>query len=185
MELMANTPTGVRSLRLTHVAYVEGFITSLIGLARCRKLSIHFDLGRDLLYKDDPGNVLVYLEHDGGHWLVDAEASHRPKPVLLSAFGTTYRPSKASRPDQTVDAWTAHQMWGHPGKKAIEKLTANVNSLVVEGDTDEFCTVCTESKLTKQISRRQQEDQARKPFYRISVDVIQLIPQGEACLNGD
>jgi len=185
MELMANTPTGVRSLRLTHVAYVEGFITSLIGLARCRKLSIHFDPGRDLLYKDDPGNVLVYLEHDGGHWLVDAEASHRPKPVLLSAFGTTYRPSKASRPDQTVDAWTAHQMWGHPGKKAIKKLTANVNSLVVKGDTDEFCTVCKESRLTKQISRRQQEDQAQKPFYRIPVDVIQIIPQGEACLNGD
>jgi hypothetical protein len=61
----------------------------------------------------------------------------------------------------------------------------NVNGLVVEGNTDEFCTVCTESKLTKQISRRQQEDQAQKLFFRISVDVIQLVPQGEACLNGD
>jgi hypothetical protein len=55
------------------VAYVEGFITSLIGLARCRKVGIHIDLGRDLLYKDDLGSVLAYLEHDGGHWLVDAE----------------------------------------------------------------------------------------------------------------
>ncbi|KAF1934471.1 hypothetical protein EJ02DRAFT_363622 [Clathrospora elynae] len=50
MELMANTPTGVQSLKLTHIAYVKGFITSLIGLARCRKLGIHFDLGQDLLY---------------------------------------------------------------------------------------------------------------------------------------
>jgi hypothetical protein len=153
MELMANTPTGARSLRLTHVAYVQGFITSLIGLARCRKLGIHFDPRRDLLYKDDPGNVLAYLEHDGGHSLVDTKASRRPKPILLSSFGTTYRPSKAQRPDQTVNARIAHQMWGHPGKKAIEKLTANVDGLVVEGNTDEFCTVCTESKLTKQISR--------------------------------
>ena len=54
-------------LRLTHVAYVKGFITSLIGLARCRKLGIHFNLGQDLLYKDDLGNVLAYLEHDRGH----------------------------------------------------------------------------------------------------------------------
>jgi hypothetical protein len=54
MELIAKTPAGVRSLRLTHVAYVQGFITSLIGLARCTKLGIHFDSGRDLLYKDDP-----------------------------------------------------------------------------------------------------------------------------------
>jgi hypothetical protein len=76
-------------------------------------------------------------------------------------------------------------MWGHPGKKAIEKLTANVDGLVVKGDTNEFCTVYTESKLTKQILRRQQEDQAQKPFYRISVDIIQLVPQGEACLNGN
>jgi len=87
---MANTPTGVRSPKLTYVAYVEGFITSLIGLARCRKLSIHFDSGRDLLYKDDLGNVLAYLEHDGGHWLVDVEALRQPKLVLLSSFGTTY-----------------------------------------------------------------------------------------------
>jgi hypothetical protein len=119
MELMANTPTGVRSLRLTHVAYVQGFITSLIGLARCRKMNIHFDSGRDLLYKGNPGTVLAYLEHDGGHWLVDADASRRPEPILLSSFGTTYRPSKAQRPDQTVNARIAHQMWGHPGKKVL------------------------------------------------------------------
>ncbi|KAI1518290.1 hypothetical protein Ptr86124_003591 [Pyrenophora tritici-repentis] len=64
----------------------------------------------------------------------------------------------------------AHQMWAHPGKKAIEKLTSNVDGLVIKGDTNDFCAVCTESKLTKQISRRQQEDQAQKPFYRIAVD---------------
>jgi hypothetical protein len=99
MELMANTPTGVRPLRLTHVAYVQDFITSLIGLARCRKLDIHFDSGRDLLYNGSPGTVLAYLEHDGGHWPVDADASCRPSPALLSSFGTTYLPSKARRPD--------------------------------------------------------------------------------------
>jgi hypothetical protein len=172
MELMANTPTGVRSLRLTHVAYVQGFVTSLIGLARCRKLDIHFDSGRDLLYKGDPGTILAYLEHDGGHWLVDVDVSRRPEPIMLSSFSTTYQPSKAPRPDQLVDARTAHQIWGHPGKKAIEKLATNVDGLVVEGDTDDFCAICTESKLTKQISRRQQEDQAQEPFYRVSVDII-------------
>jgi hypothetical protein len=54
-------------LRLTYVAYVKGFITSLISLARCRKLGIHFDLGQDLLYKDDLGNVLAYLEYNREH----------------------------------------------------------------------------------------------------------------------
>ena len=185
MELKAKTPTGVRSLTLTHVAYVPGFITSLISLARCRKMNIHFDSGRDLLYKGDPGTTLAYLEHDGGHWLIDADTSCRPKPRSLSSFTTTYRPSKDPRPDQLVDAGIAHQIWGHPGKKAIEKLTLNVDGLVIEGYTDDFCSICTESKLTKQISRRPQEDQARHSFYRVGVDIIQLVPQGESCMNGD
>jgi hypothetical protein len=67
MELIARTLTDVRPLKLTHVAYVQGFITSLISLARCWKMDIHFDSGRDLLYKGDPGTILAYLEHDGGH----------------------------------------------------------------------------------------------------------------------
>lgn len=185
MRLMANTPSGIQSLTLTHVAYVEGFITSLIGLARCRTMGIHFDSGRDLLYKDKPGAVLAYLEYGGGHWMVDADASCRPTPILLSSFGTIYRPSRATRPDQIVDARTAHQIWGHPGTKAIEKLTSNVEGLIVKGSTADFCAVCAESKLTKQISRRQQDDQANEPFYRVSVDVIQLVPTGEACISGD
>jgi hypothetical protein len=96
---MANTLIGVRLLKLTYVAYVQGFVTSLIGLARCRKLDIHFDSGRDILYKGDSETVLAYLEHDGGHWLVDADVSRRLEPFMLSSFGTTYRPSKAPRPD--------------------------------------------------------------------------------------
>jgi hypothetical protein len=64
---MANTLIGVQLLKLSYVAYVQGFVTSLIGLARCRKPDIHFDLGRDILYKGDPGTVLAYLEHDRGH----------------------------------------------------------------------------------------------------------------------
>jgi hypothetical protein len=80
MELIAKT--------FTHVIYVQGSVTSLIGLARCRKMNKHFDSGRDLLYTGDPGTVLAYLEHDGGHWLVDAEVSRRPEPIMLSCFGT-------------------------------------------------------------------------------------------------
>jgi hypothetical protein len=99
MELMAKTPTGVRPPILTHVTYIQGFNTGLIGLARCQNMDIHFDSGRDLLYEGDLGTVLAYLEHEGGHWLVGADVSRRPEPILLSSFGTTYQPSKAPRSD--------------------------------------------------------------------------------------
>jgi hypothetical protein len=42
-----------------------------------------------------------------------------------------------------------------------------------------------QSKLTKIISRRPQDDLVEKPFYRIGIDLIQLLPHGQSCLNSD
>jgi hypothetical protein len=107
MELVARTPHGQLTLKLTHVAYVEGFITSVLGLARCRTESIHFDSGRDILYMHQPTNVIAQLEYNGGHWLIDAELSRRPPLSLLhsplSTFGASYRPSYAPKPTNVVD----------------------------------------------------------------------------------
>lgn len=96
MELVARTLHGQLTLRLTHVAYVEGFLTSVLGLAHCRTESIHFDSGRDVLYMQQPTNVIAQLEYNGGHWLIDAEPSHRPPLSLLhsplSTFGVIISP---------------------------------------------------------------------------------------------
>jgi hypothetical protein len=80
---MANMPTGTQLLRLTYVAYAQGFSTSLIDLACCWKMDIYFDSGQDLLYKSNPETVLAYLEHNGRHWLVDADTSRHSEPFIL------------------------------------------------------------------------------------------------------
>ncbi|KAF2622823.1 hypothetical protein BU25DRAFT_462458 [Macroventuria anomochaeta] len=49
MKLVARTPYGLWTLELTHVAYIKGFLTSVLGLARCRTESIHFDSGCNIL----------------------------------------------------------------------------------------------------------------------------------------
>jgi hypothetical protein len=54
IDLVARTPHGQLTLELTHVAYVEGFLTSVLGLARCQTESIHFDSGRNILYMHQP-----------------------------------------------------------------------------------------------------------------------------------
>ena len=52
MDIVAkNSPTSYHLLRLTHVAFVPGFLTSLVGLSRCRTKDIHFDSGADLMYR--------------------------------------------------------------------------------------------------------------------------------------
>ena len=50
MELVARTLQEQLTLKLTHVAYIEGFLTSVLGLARCRIELIYFDSSRDVLY---------------------------------------------------------------------------------------------------------------------------------------
>jgi hypothetical protein len=48
--VQVKTPTGEGQMKLTWVAYIPGFFTSVVGLSRSRSLSIHFDSGRDCLY---------------------------------------------------------------------------------------------------------------------------------------
>jgi len=50
MELVARILYRLQTLELLYVAYVEGFLTSVLGLAYYRTELIHFDSGRDVLY---------------------------------------------------------------------------------------------------------------------------------------
>lgn len=189
MELVARTPHGQLKLKLTHVAYVEGFLTSLLGLARCRTESIHFDSGRDVLYMHQSTNVIAQLEYNGGHWLIDAEPSHRPPLSLLhtplSTFGASYRPSYAPKPTNVVNRRAAHQIWGHPGRKAVDKLESNVTGVQLMGDhMDCPCQTCIEARMTHIISRRPAESRAQRSFYRIAIDIIYIVPVGDKCIDG-
>ncbi|KAI0997602.1 hypothetical protein K3495_g10584 [Podosphaera aphanis] len=172
VELIARTLTGLKTLHLTHVAYVEGFLTSVIGLARCRKEAIHFDSGRDVLYRH-------------------ADLSRRFSPtdikMPLSSFGVSYRPSYIPKPTNTIDRQLAYQIWDHPSKKAIDNLEENVNGISVTKSELQECSfqICMEAKLTKIISRRPAQDKSTKPFYRIGIDLVYVVPLTEQCWNGD
>ena len=190
IEIAAKAPDGsLCMLKLSHVAFVKGFLTSVIGLARCRSNNIHFDSGRDVLYKGDPSNVLVVLEYDGGHWLVDADPSRRPTitELTLQAFHVSYKLSFAPKPPLVVDNRLAHQIWGHPSKKAIQELPNHVDGIKLDDSIlyDCSCDTCLQSRLTKMISRRHSKGHATRPFYRIGVDLIYIAPRGHTCWNRD
>ncbi|KAF2627424.1 hypothetical protein BU25DRAFT_311429, partial [Macroventuria anomochaeta] len=189
MELVARTPYGLQTLELTHITYVEGFLTSVLGLARCRTESIHFDSGRDVLYMHKSSNIIAQLDYNGGHWLIDAEPSHQPPLSLLytqlSTFGVSYRPSYMPKPTNVIDRRTAHQIWGHPGRKAVDQLELNVTGVQLTGNhTDCLCQTCVEARMTHIISRRPAESRAQQPFYRIAIDLIYIVSVGDECIDG-
>ena len=117
---------------------------------------------------------------------MDANASCQLKLYDLTSFATSYRPSRDLKPVQKVSWATAHRMWGHPGRKTMTKLLGSVVGLEIVGESgEELCNTCVQLKLTKIISRRPQDDLVEKPFYRIGIDLIQLLPHGQSCLSDD
>jgi hypothetical protein len=62
-----------KDILLTQVAYVSGFLANLFALGRCHKSNIHFDSGRNILYKDRISSVIANLAYSHGHWLLDAK----------------------------------------------------------------------------------------------------------------
>jgi hypothetical protein len=185
ITLIVDTPSGKKPIKLTHVAYVPGFLTSVFGVARCRAVGIHFDSGRDALYKGSYRNIVVNLEYQRGHWYIDSDASRRPSKLQISSFASSYRPSKDEPKPRTITAQQAHQIWGHPGIKQIEELPNHVDRIQLNGSAsrDKVCKICVLTKITKQVSRRPPHDKATRPFYWISIDLVQILKTGEACLN--
>ncbi|KAI1668846.1 hypothetical protein L13192_06305 [Pyrenophora tritici-repentis] len=176
-----------KDILLTHVAYVPGFLTNLFALGRCRRSGIHFDSGRNILYKEKISSVVANFTYSHGHWLLDAkEADRPPRHELLSM---AVRSSQEKSP-QTVTAMRAHQLLGHPGYRALEHLQDATTGLKIgtngKGDpwTDD-CVSCIQGKMKEDISRRPRADKACRPFYRISIDIIQLQEHGAVCYNGD
>ncbi|KAF7446670.1 hypothetical protein PtrM4_113410 [Pyrenophora tritici-repentis] len=163
--LNVRTPSGKAPIKLTHVALVEGFFANVLGLSRCRPLGIHFDSGRDLLYQNNPSNVVAMLEYSNGHWLIDAEENDRPELSTLSTFAARFQPQRTSqkpRPAIVATANEAHQLWGHASKQAIDHLPESVTGFELVGDNKapkwKDCDVCIQSRMTQQISRRTPED---------------------------
>ncbi|KAF2462503.1 uncharacterized protein BDR25DRAFT_364019 [Lindgomyces ingoldianus] len=108
---IVNTPAGLSTIKLTHVAYVEGFFANVLGLARCRSLDIHFDSGRDALYQGSSENVVCKLKYQNGHWLIDAEEMERAE---LSTFSSRLR---SSSPELVTLATKLKRIYHRPSRE--------------------------------------------------------------------
>jgi hypothetical protein len=117
-----------KDLLLTHVAYVPGFLTNLFALRRCRRSGIHFNLGRNILYKERISNIVANLDYSHGHWLLDAKEDNRPSRHELLSM--TARSSQEKSP-QIVTAMKAHQLLGHLSYQAIKHLKDSTTGLIV------------------------------------------------------
>jgi hypothetical protein len=176
---------------LTDVAYIEGFFTNILSLARLKGQHIHFNSGRDLLYRQNPKHTAAFLEYRDEHWLIDADPSSRPNPsaMMTMAASRRTRPSRDLKPDLKVTPTQAHQLWGHAAPSAIAHLHNAVRGIQVTNSEPALsttqCHECIISKMHQLVSRQIPDSLATKPFERIAINLIYLISRGSQCYNGD
>ncbi|KAF2023765.1 hypothetical protein EK21DRAFT_118455 [Setomelanomma holmii] len=63
VQLQVDVPSGTRTFKLTYVAYIPSFFTSVVGLSRFYSLGIHFESGRSFLYQQTLSQVICHLEY--------------------------------------------------------------------------------------------------------------------------
>ena len=68
-------------MKLSHIALVPNIFTNIIALLRATNNDIHFDLGRNLLYRLATSEIVCYVKRLGGHW---ALIHREPIPTLDS-----------------------------------------------------------------------------------------------------
>jgi hypothetical protein len=182
------TPSGIQDIQLTHVALVEGFFANVLSLSRCKDMNIHFDSGKNHLYQATPNNVVALLDYQAGHWLIDADNGKRPNANSLQSMAA-FKPSHDLKPHLKATATEAHHIWAHPGPDTVRHLEAAVRGFKLQGSDPppslKECENCVLTKMNQQISRRIPDTIATRPFERIAIDLIYLVPQGEECYNGD
>jgi hypothetical protein len=177
-----STPIGIKTTTLKRVALIPSFFTSLVSLSRLTSSDVHFDSGRNVLYRaGTPQKDVAKLTQLGGHWLV----VHRPQPTALStqhsAFATNQRrPQYSALPlkPRLLTKPQLHVLLGHAGSDAIDQLSSQVRGILPptgSAPATTNCEECLQNKAHQIISRRiGHEVGASRPFETVAIDLIQL-----------
>jgi len=203
VTILLQTSTGAKKTTLRHVALIPSFFTSLVSLARLSSSNIHFDSGRNCLYKltKSSSEPIAHLTRLGSHWLIQ----HRTKPPSSSAaqqvaqqaaqqaaqqvppyiaFAASRRPQYSAEPRKPLRLTKAelHILMGHAGSEAIDRLATS--ALGIEPPSGSApktlnCEQCLQNKAHQIISRRiGHERGASRPFETVAIDIIKLDQRG-------
>lgn len=170
---------------MKNIALIPSFFTSLVSLSKLRSSNVHFDSGRNCLYRKSEhtdSDIIANLTVNGGHWLVQYQTEPTPakqlkQPHLVYANKqrkTSYNPL----PERQLTGLQAHILMGHPGQEPIQHLSNNVigiTKLTSKPPSTSDCAQCAANKATQIISRRlDRERGATKPFKSIAIDIIKM-----------
>ena len=62
VTITVNTPTRKLKIKLSHIALVPTIFINIVALLRATNNNIHFNLGRNLLYRLVTGEIVYYAK---------------------------------------------------------------------------------------------------------------------------
>ena len=169
-----NTPQGRKTITLLDVAYIPGFMTNLVSLSRLVKRGVHWNTETGQLSRD--GKVLCSVSALDGHWTITTEPTATPEEPQEEPSAFPIQDSSLPRPHRALSAQHWHNIMGHASQEAIRRLPSACTGVqITQDNAGVVCESCRLAKATAIVSRRPgQEEQADRPFARVSYDLIQM-----------
>ena len=157
-----STPTGPGLFQLLEVAYVPGFHTNIVSHKRLKRAGYSWDDVNNRIIKD--GQVIFFLEERAEQYVVEYSA---PKAAFPAS-------STAPRPPRDADALRWHLRCGHLGQESLERLMSDTYGVRIKGPLTLDCESCIQAKAKQMVSRKQSNQIAPRPLWRIHIDLFHM-----------
>ncbi|OQV11381.1 GAG-pre-integrase domain-containing protein, partial [Cladophialophora immunda] len=192
--IKVNTPVGMKTMTITDVIYVPGFMTNIVSLSRLNSKGVHFSTETSQLTRN--GKVIAKIEPVAGHWIVSVDnqpkratfavaasaqgARSEGQEMVAQAHPAAFALEKAQQDHDLSALW--HARMAHPGPQALARLPGAVVGIRPFAINHAICEACRLSKATQLISRSSDREYPEEhPFHRVSCDLLEL----DEGYNGD
>jgi hypothetical protein len=157
-----STPTGPGLFQLLEVAYVPGFHTNIVSHKRLKRAGYSWDDVNNRIIKN--GQVIFFLEERAEQYVVEYNAPRAAFPAS----------STAPRPPRDADALRWHLRCGHLGQESLERLMSDTYGVRIKGPLTLDCESCIQAKAKQMVSRKQSNQIAPRPLWRIHIDLFHM-----------
>lgn len=163
-------------LVLKNVALIPDFPLNLVSLGTLQKLGFQWTHWSGELRGPNGRLTGTTTYHKDRNTYEINHSLNSSEPASAFATTTTKKsPNSRRQPLATLaDADIWHQRMGHIGPLGLYKLGQGCLGVRLRGKTMTQCSHCAISKISQQVSQVPPANQVTRPFYRVSIDWLDL-----------
>ncbi|RKL09675.1 hypothetical protein BFJ70_g16651 [Fusarium oxysporum] len=167
---------------MNNVAYIPDFHTSLVTLDLMLEEGYNWNPATGSVFKGT--TTLFYTRRIHRQQIIEfnevdpkmVQPAIQPALQPIETAATAFSSSSTPRPTHTAEADLWHQGLGHLNPVALEHLVEQTTGARIKGPIRIDCKACSMGKAERQVSRRNPQTRASRPFWRVHLDLFSLSP---------